>query len=941
MKSKMHRHIVLWVVIVLSLAACSTDISATPTATGTPTVVPTLTPTATPSMNLTPVKAQSMFRGDPARQGVYEVTKGQAEWIREMDGPIFTSPLVMDDKIYISSEDGVFIAAELNTGETLWSFTTSGGWGVSPAANDDLVIISNEDGNLYALDANNGIEKWKFKSQLPFVSSPAILDGVVYSAGLDGLLYALNIENGKILWKTETKGPMISSANFFGEALLVGDLAGFLYAIDRSSGEILWEINLGEPTVSSPAIAGGFAFVGGGDETGQNGKNLFAIDLETQEIVWKFETNGPILCSPAVFGDTVYFGSFDGNFYAVDQKSGDEIWSFPFGTVVISSPSVTEDSLYFGEISGTIYALDRKTGQIQWQLETGGELMSSPVVAGDYVYIGGGDNSLYAMQRSQPVLAMIPAPTPLPPDPTPTTLPKPIQAVTTGSGDLPWWNDRVFYEVFVRSFKDSDGDGIGDLQGLISMLDYLNDGDPDTTSDLGITGIWLMPVAQSPSYHGYDTIDYLTIEEDYGTNDDFKQLIEAAHQRGIAVIVDLVLNHTSNQHPWFIESQTPGSEHENWYIWSATNPQYLGPWGQSVWHKESGRFYYGLFYYGMPDLNYNNGPTTTAMLDVTRFWLEEMGVDGFRLDAIRHLIEDGEIQENTPATHNWLKNFYNLVHTVNPNAFTIGEAWDETEESVKYVGDEVDTVFEFDLAQAMHESAWRGLKNQLIDTETKVLEAYPRGQYGAFLTNHDQNRVINQVRFDTGSAKVAATLLLTNPGVPFIYYGEEIGMRGAKPDERIRTPMQWDDTATAGFTTGTPWQDLQTEFEDFNVLGENQNPNSILNHYRALINLRQSQPALRTGDMIILETSSPYIYAFLRHLGNQTILVLVNLDDQPVSDYLLSLESGPLPIDPAIEVLFGTGEPAEPEVNANGGFTDYQPVPELPMKSSLILLLSP
>ena len=204
--------------------------------------------------------------------------------------------------------------------------------------------------------------------------------------------------------------------------------------------------------------------------------------------------------------------------------------------------------------------------------------------------------------------------------------------------------------MFVRSFADSDGDGIGDLRGLTDRLDYLNDGDPATTGDLGVTGIWLMPIAESPSYHGYDVVDYEQIEADYGTAEDFKALMAAAEERGIAVIVDLVLNHTSIDHPWFKDSRTPGSEHDEWYVWSDPAPAVAGPGGRPVWHQDGDRAYYGYFWEGMPDLNVANPAVTAALDEVARFWLEEMGVDGFRLDAARHLIEDGAQLDNTPAT---------------------------------------------------------------------------------------------------------------------------------------------------------------------------------------------------------------------------------------------------------------------------------------------------
>ncbi|MFP5247713.1 MAG: alpha-amylase family glycosyl hydrolase, partial [Thermoanaerobaculia bacterium] len=206
-----------------------------------------------------------------------------------------------------------------------------------------------------------------------------------------------------------------------------------------------------------------------------------------------------------------------------------------------------------------------------------------------------------------------------------------------------WADGAVFYEIFVRSFADSNGDGIGDLQGLISKLDYLNDGDPNTTADLGIEGIWLMPIFESPSYHGYDTVDYETIERDYGTNADFKQLLEEAHKRGIRVIVDFVVNHTSNQHPWFVESaSSPSSPKRNWYVWSPTSFGWGPPWGGNAptWHAANGMYYYGVFWSGMPDVNWTNPESKNEMLRLARHWLNE-GVDGYRLDATRYLIETG------------------------------------------------------------------------------------------------------------------------------------------------------------------------------------------------------------------------------------------------------------------------------------------------------------
>jgi len=198
-----------------------------------------------------------------------------------------------------------------------------------------------------------------------------------------------------------------------------------------------------------------------------------------------------------------------------------------------------------------------------------------------------------------------------------------------------WWNEEIFYEIFVRSFSDSNGDGIGDFKGLMQKLDYLNDGDETTTSDLGITAIWLMPIMQSPSYHGYDVMDYKKVEQDYGTNQDFRNFLDSAHTRGIKVIIDLVLNHTSSNHPWFINSKSgPSAAYRDWYRWSNSNPGIKGPWGQTVWHSANGYYYYGLFTSGMPDLNYAAQEVKDEVANIVRYWLDTVGVDGFRLDAI-------------------------------------------------------------------------------------------------------------------------------------------------------------------------------------------------------------------------------------------------------------------------------------------------------------------
>ena len=356
----------------------------------------------------------------------------------------------------------------------------------------------------------------------------------------------------------------------------------------------------------------------------------------------------------------------------------------------------------------------------------------------------------------------------------------------------PNWQNRVFYELFVRSFYDSNGDGIGDFQGIIQKLDYLNDGDPNTTSDLGVTGLWLMPIMPSPSYHGYDVTDYRAVNPDYGTMDDFKALLAAAHARGIAVLVDLPVNHTSSQHPWFAASAAGDPAYRDWYVWDQSCPTYPGPWGEKVWIRLNNSCYYAIFWDGMPDLNYRNPAVVAEMDDVARFWLQDVGVDGFRIDALQHIVEDGQQQANTPETLAWARDFQAYVNSINPNAMVVGEVQSNSFMASTYVPD-VNLVFDFDLAASIVQSARGGNPNAVSSLENRVDQLYPPGEVATFLTNHDQNRVMSTIR-SVPKAKVAADLLLTLPGVPFVYYGEEIGMQGIKPDERIRTPMQWDST---------------------------------------------------------------------------------------------------------------------------------------------------
>jgi glycosidase len=458
------------------------------------------------------------------------------------------------------------------------------------------------------------------------------------------------------------------------------------------------------------------------------------------------------------------------------------------------------------------------------------------------------------------------------------------------------WDDRVFYEIFVRSFQDSDGDGIGDLAGLTSKLDYLNDGDDTTRDDLGVTGIWLMPVAKSPSYHGYDVTDYTAIEPDYGTEADFRAFIEAAHERGIKVIVDFVINHTSVDHPWFKDALA-GGKHHDWYIWSTGDPHWPAVAGPNPWHQAGGtdQFYYGAFWEGMPDLNLANPEVTAEIERIAGVWLDDFGVDGFRIDAAKHLIEDdGDHQTNTQATLDWLEGFKDFVHADRPDALVLGEVYDIATLAGRYVPDSLDMTFDFGLAGAFKTALQTGRAAPIGTALAETLTKWPAGRQAPFLTNHDQDRIMSSLNSDLPSARLAAGMLLTSPGVPFIYYGEEIGMRGRKPDERIRTPMQWSaEGPAAGFSTATPWERLSDDWETVNVAAQSGDPTSLLSTYRDAIRFNPANDAIE-GETFAVDGGADSVIGWVRATAHGATLVVVNVAPTAVTEYGLTLAAGPL-----------------------------------------------
>lgn len=522
-----------------------------------------------------------------------------------------------------------------------------------------------------------------------------------------------------------------------------------------------------------------------------------------------------------------------------------------------------------------------------------------------------------------------------PSNPGPATCPAAVAEPPASLGQPGWWANRVFYEVFVRSFADSNGDGNGDLRGLIAHLDYLNDGNPATTSDLGVTGLWLMPILPSPSYHGYDVTDFRSVNPDYGSLADLRTLVREAHRRGIAVILDMPFNHTSSQDPWFRDSLTPGSAHADWYVWANTP-------GGSNWYPSGRRFYYAAFGPDMPDLNYRDPAVSAAIESAAKFWLTDVGVDGFRIDAAKYIVEDGPVAQNTPETHAWLHGFRTTLEASAPGALLLGEVWDTSATSASYVPNDLDMTFDFGLAGAYVAAANGGQAWGLAGILSRVVTLYPPDGFGAFLTNHDMDRLANQLEDDPARMRLAAGLLLTGPGVPFIYYGEEIGMSGAKPDERIRTPMRWDATnGTAGFTTGTPWETLSTDPAGVDVADETGKPSSLLSVYRTLVALREANPALNRGTTVVAQSSAGAVLATIRQTPDETLLVLANLGSTAVAGETVSLALGPLCGQPQAGVIYGDGAGttplAAPVISSGGGLLPYTPIRSLAPDSVTVI----
>ncbi len=489
----------------------------------------------------------------------------------------------------------------------------------------------------------------------------------------------------------------------------------------------------------------------------------------------------------------------------------------------------------------------------------------------------------------------------------------------------PWWKHAVIYEIYPRSFQDSNGDGTGDINGITSRLDYLQ--------QLGVDAIWITPMYPSPGVdYGYDISDYTAIDPEYGTMADFDRLVAEARKRNIRVIMDYVINHTSDQHPWFIESRSSRTNPKrDWYIWRdgkapGEPPNNWQSWfGHSAWtfDPKTGQYYYHYFYSQQPDLNWRNPEVHTAMEGVLEFWLKR-GVSGFRIDAVSRLFEDPALHDdpylpglnvygdrnivhkytdNYPQVNDVLKEVRRVVDKYPGDPVLITEA-DEpnvTELTRLYGnGDEIQLPMDFQIADVNQLSApeFRRLFDEIENNSA-------HGQPEYFFSNHDQPRQWD--RYGDGIhndqiAKLMAALLLTTRGTPQMYYGEELGMRTTDP-ARIedvhdpigkigwpkekgrdgeRTPMQWTAAAAAGFTTSSkPWLPIPPSASTYNVESESADPNSIFNTYRRLLTLRKSEPALCDGSYEAINKNDPDVFAFLRKTDESTILVALNMSAEP------------------------------------------------------------
>ncbi|MFO0758937.1 MAG: maltose alpha-D-glucosyltransferase [Byssovorax sp.] len=492
---------------------------------------------------------------------------------------------------------------------------------------------------------------------------------------------------------------------------------------------------------------------------------------------------------------------------------------------------------------------------------------------------------------------------------------------TPGTARSLWYRDLVIYEVYVRAFFDSNGDGIGDLAGITQKVDYIR--------SLGVDAIWLLPIFPSPLRDdGYDVSDFRDVHPDLGTMADFQRLLDRAHEVGLRVLIDLVLNHTSDQHPWFRSARLgPGSPYHDYYVWSPTPDRYRDARvifidsEPSNWTLEpsTGLYYWHRFYAHQPDLNFDNPAVCREMLDIVRFWLD-LGVDGFRADAVPYLFErEGTSCESLPETHAFLKEVRRVVDAYDPPRILLAEANQRPEELASYFGDgdEFHMAFHFPLMPRLYLALGRESAAPLVDVLRRMPPIPAECQWAMFLRNHDEltlEMVTDSERlymFDAyaadremrhnlgirrrlwpllegGRAEIELLhgLILSLPGCAVLYYGDEIGMgEDLRLGDRmgVRTPMQWTNGPNAGFSSAPPERlyapvvtDDEHHYAGVNVQAFDRRPTSFLNWLRRMIKVHRADPVFHGGRMTVLDLDNPHVLGFLREIDGRTVLCLNN-----------------------------------------------------------------
>jgi len=446
-------------------------------------------------------------------------------------------------------------------------------------------------------------------------------------------------------------------------------------------------------------------------------------------------------------------------------------------------------------------------------------------------------------------------------------------------------DEIVFYEIFVGSFSDSDGDGTGDLRGIINRFDYLNDGNPESGKSLGVEGIWLTPIFKSPSYHKYDVTNYYEIDPEFGTMDDLKELVELCHERGVKIILDMVINHTSSDNKWFQEftkarrSGDTESEYYDFYTAETTNS--MG--GRTFYKIKDTEFYYeGNFWSEMPELNFDNPKVRETVIDVADYYLTDIDVDGFRFDAAKYIYYN-EHDKNVEFW-NW---YLDEVNKIKPDVYTVAEVWDSDSLTNKY--EEAINCFDFTMAQSgglIAETAMQGNVNRYtayveayIDTVTTINE---NAMIIPFIANHDMDRSAGFLNAISGNAKMGANLYLLGPGSPYIYYGEEVGLKGSRggsnTDANRRLAMRWGDEDKVRDPEGADYGDKKQT--NPTVTEQLDAEDSIYTHYKKLLMLRKANPEIYLGDYRALNIDGSNVGGFVSTYNDVSVCVIHNTTDK-------------------------------------------------------------